>query len=85
MIMDRHGLDGFIAPSATGPAPRGLESTGDPVMCLPWTHAGVPAISLPWFPEPDALPLGLQVVGSHGGDHALLGLCREIQPLLAGP
>ena len=31
-------------PPAPGPPPRGLAATGDPVMNLPWTHAGMPAL-----------------------------------------
>ncbi|MCZ7669145.1 MAG: hypothetical protein M5U34_19120 [Chloroflexi bacterium] len=27
--------------------PAGLESTGDPVMDLPWTYAGLPTLTLP--------------------------------------
>ncbi|MGZ9166881.1 MAG: amidase, partial [Anaerolineales bacterium] len=40
-----HNLDAWIAPSTIGPAPKGLDSTGDPVMNLPWTQAGLPAIN----------------------------------------
>jgi len=39
MLMDEHGLDLWISPSAPGAAPAGLDSTGDPVMNLPWTHS----------------------------------------------
>ena len=31
-----HNIDLWISPSTVGPAPKGLESTGDPVMNLPW-------------------------------------------------
>ena len=45
--MDRAGIDAWLAPSAVGPAPHGLGSTGEPAMNLPWTHAGMPVINLP--------------------------------------
>src|SRR5687767_647709 len=45
--MSEHNIDLWICPPAVGPAPKGLESTGDPVMCLPWTQIGFPAINLP--------------------------------------
>ncbi|MBT3346017.1 MAG: amidase [Gemmatimonadetes bacterium] len=69
--MSRSGIDAWICPSATGPAPFGLESTGDPVMNLPWTHAGTPVANLPagWV---DHLPVGLQLVADFGQDEALL-------------
>jgi Asp-tRNA(Asn)/Glu-tRNA(Gln) amidotransferase A subunit family amidase len=45
--MNEHGLDAWVCPSAPGPAPRGQQSTGDPVMNVAWTHAGLPVLSLP--------------------------------------
>jgi Asp-tRNA(Asn)/Glu-tRNA(Gln) amidotransferase A subunit family amidase len=41
------GVDVWISPAATGPAPRGLESTGSSIMCLPWSNAGWPALTVP--------------------------------------
>lgn len=61
----------WVAPSALGPAPRGLEATGDPVMNLPWTQAGLPVLGLPAGRAED-MPLGLQVIGRRGQDEALL-------------
>lgn len=80
--MDRAGIDLWICPSAVGPAPRGLGSTGDPAMNLPWTHAGLPVLSLP-YGEVDGLPLGLQLVGRFGRDEALLGQALQIEAALA--
>jgi Asp-tRNA(Asn)/Glu-tRNA(Gln) amidotransferase A subunit family amidase len=70
----------LITPSAPGTAPAGLESTGDPIMNLPWTALGVPAISLPM--PALGLPLGLQLVSESGTDNALLALAVEIEGLL---
>ena len=69
--MQAAGVDLLISPAARGPAPRGLESTGDPVMNLPWTHAGMPAMSLPggWV---GGLPVGFQCVAPYGQDEGLL-------------
>ncbi len=39
--------DAILTPAATGTAPAGLESTGDPAFCALWTLCGMPAISLP--------------------------------------
>jgi len=78
-IMDQKGLSAFLAPAAVGPAPAGLQYTGDPVMNLPWTHAGLPAISLPSGMNPEGLPLGLQVIARWMDDEALLGWAQQIQ------
>jgi Asp-tRNA(Asn)/Glu-tRNA(Gln) amidotransferase A subunit family amidase len=69
----------LITPSAPGPAPEGLESTGDPIMNSPWTALGVPAISIPM--PALGLPLGLQLVSESGTDAALLALAVEIETL----
>ncbi len=70
--MDDAGIDLWAAPSTVGPAPAGLESTGDPVMNLPWTQAGLPALTLPCGVEADGLPLGLQLVARWYDDERLL-------------
>ncbi|WP_431968510.1 amidase [Actinacidiphila sp. bgisy160] len=70
-------VDVWLAPSATGPAPFGLGSTGDSVMCLPWSNAGFPAVSLPAGYAANGLPLGLQVVGRPGEDEELLRWAAE--------
>ncbi|MYB22003.1 MAG: amidase [Chloroflexi bacterium] len=81
--MDRAGIDVWLAPSAVGPAPHGLGSTGDPRMNLPWTHAGMPVINLP-FGDVDGLPLGLSLVGRFGHDETLLGQALRVEDALAG-
>lgn len=80
--MDRAAIDLWLCPAAVGPAPRGLSSTGDPAMNLPWTHAGMPVISLP-YGEVEGLPLGLQLVGRFGRDEALLGQAIQVEAALA--
>lgn len=57
----------ILVPAATGPAPRGLSSTGDARMNAPWTALGCPAISIP-LPVEDDLPLGLQLTAAPGDD-----------------
>lgn len=75
---DENGIDLWIAPPALGAAPRGLDSTGDPVMNVPWTQAGMPAICLPAGRNAAGLPLGLQVMGRFGADEELLAWADEI-------
>jgi Asp-tRNA(Asn)/Glu-tRNA(Gln) amidotransferase A subunit family amidase len=82
--MDDAGVDAWICPAAPGPAPEGIDATGDPVMNLPWTHAGLPAVSLP-AGDHEGLPLGLQVAGCFGDDERLLAWSRALAPVLDGP
>jgi Asp-tRNA(Asn)/Glu-tRNA(Gln) amidotransferase A subunit family amidase len=79
LMIDR-GIDAWICPSTVGPAPRGLASTGDPVMNLPWTQAGLPVVGLPAGTH-DGLPLGLQVVGKWDEDEALVALAASLEPI----
>jgi Asp-tRNA(Asn)/Glu-tRNA(Gln) amidotransferase A subunit family amidase len=81
--MDEHGIDLWLSPPALGPAPRGLASTGDPIMNLPWTHAGMPTLGLPAGVNAEGLPMGLQIAGRFGADEDLLawgaGIERALQ------
>jgi Asp-tRNA(Asn)/Glu-tRNA(Gln) amidotransferase A subunit family amidase len=68
--------DAIITPSAPGTAPRGLQSTGNPVFCTLWTLAGMPAVNLPIMEGSGGLPLGAQLVGQRGNDARLLRTAR---------
>jgi Asp-tRNA(Asn)/Glu-tRNA(Gln) amidotransferase A subunit family amidase len=82
-LMDEHGLDLWISPSAQGPAPRGLASTGDPVMNLPWTQAGLPVLGIPSGLGAEGLPLGLQITGRWQADEDLLHWGADFERFLA--
>ena len=73
----------WISPPTIGPAPKGLESTGDPVMNLPWTQAGLPAINLPAGKNKDGLPMGLQVIGNWYKDESLLTWAEGIEKVMS--
>ncbi|WP_232701457.1 amidase [Halobacterium wangiae] len=79
--MDETGVDAWVAPSAPGPAPEGIDSTGDPVMDVPWTHACVPVVGLP-AGELDDLPVGIQFAGRFGDDERLLAWCADLADVL---
>jgi len=79
--MQKHRVSVLLAPATVGPAPQGLDSTGDPVMNLPWTYAGLPAVSIP-SGRFQGLPMGLQLVGPWMGDEALLAVAQEIAKTL---
>ena len=71
----------ILVPAATGSAPLGLASTGDPRMNAPWTALGTPAISIP-MPVRNGLPLGLQLTAEPGQDARLLRTAVRLQGLL---
>ena len=81
--MDSVGIDLWIAPAAVGPADPGLSSTGDPIMNLPWTHAGLPVVSLPTSVNHMGLPMGIQLAGRWYGDEVLMEWGAEIERDLA--
>ncbi|NGN65908.1 amidase, partial [Streptomyces sp. A7024] len=82
--MDESGIDAWVAPPAPGPAPRGFATTGSAIMCLPWSNAGVPALTVPAGHAANGLPLGLQIVARRDADEALLGWGSELEKVLAG-
>ncbi|MCY3682644.1 MAG: amidase [Gemmatimonadetes bacterium] len=72
-LMQAEGIDLLACPAATGAALKGLGSTGDPCMNLPWTHTGMPVIALPAGLASDSgMPLGIQFVAPFHQDEALL-------------
>jgi Asp-tRNA(Asn)/Glu-tRNA(Gln) amidotransferase A subunit family amidase len=68
--------DAILTPAAPGEAPRGLDSTGNPVFCTIWTYLGVPAITLPLLRSETGLPLGVQLIARRGNDARLLRTAR---------
>jgi Asp-tRNA(Asn)/Glu-tRNA(Gln) amidotransferase A subunit family amidase len=83
-LMAEHDLDLWLSPPALGAAPAGLDSTGDPVMNLPWTHAGLPTLTIPAGFNTAGLPLGLQLTGRWFEDEALMGQGRLLEKILQG-
>ena len=77
------GIEAFACPATTGEAPAGLDATGSPLMNLPWTHAGLPVVTLPAGAGPGGLPLGLQLVGGFDLDERLTSTVVALAPLLA--
>ena len=82
--MNQAGIDLWVCPAAAGPAPQGLATTGDPNMNLPWTHAGMPAITLPAGTANGGLPVGLQLVAESDEDELLLAWSGLIEADLSG-
>ena len=76
--------DVLLAPSTTGQAPPGVNATGDPLFCRGWTLLGLPCVHLPFFTSEQGLPMGLQLVGRFGADHALLAAAHWVHDRLKG-
>ena len=83
-LMRDHDIQLFCSPPAQGTAPRGLSSTGNPVMNLPWTHAGVPTLSLPSGKDENGLPFGFQLAADSYQDEAMLFWALDMASILAG-
>jgi Asp-tRNA(Asn)/Glu-tRNA(Gln) amidotransferase A subunit family amidase len=75
--------DAILTTPATGTAPAGLESTGDPMFCSLWTMCGMPAVSLPLMRGAGGLPLGVQLVGAWHRDGQLLRTARWLVEAVA--
>ncbi len=77
-------FDVLLTLAAPGEAPKGLASTGDSLFNGLWTLLGVPCLTLPWGSGVAGLPLGVQLVGTFGGDVLLLVHANRLwQPELA--
>jgi len=75
-------MDLIVTPPACGPAPAGIDDDGDPVMNLPWTHAGVPAVTVPVETTTDGLPVGIGCIGRFGRDERLLSNAATVAAAL---
>ena len=81
-LRKRWQIDAWISPAAPGAAPHGLDSTGDPIMNLPWSHSGLPTLAIPAGTGAEGLPLGLQVSAGWQEDERLFGWGRELEQIL---
>ncbi|NBT72926.1 MAG: amidase [Betaproteobacteria bacterium] len=73
-FFDRY--DAILTPAALGTAPKGLASTGNPIMQTVWSFGGLPSVNLPLLRGDNGLPLGVQAVGSFRQDGRLLRSLR---------
>jgi Asp-tRNA(Asn)/Glu-tRNA(Gln) amidotransferase A subunit family amidase len=77
------GWDGFLTPSAVGEAPEGLAITGVPTFNMIWTLLHLPCVTVPGLTGPSGLPVGVQLIASHGSDLALLALGKWLHTRLS--
>lgn len=74
--------DALLVPSAPGPAPVGLNATGDPLYSRMWNLLQVPSIALPFGTDRNGLPLGIQLIGRVGEDSRLLDIATWVHSAL---
>ncbi|MCI1880622.1 MAG: amidase [Sporolactobacillus sp.] len=56
-------VDVLVCPTTPTLAPNGVEQTGSPLYNIPFTNAGVPALTIPvGFDEETGLPVGMQLI-----------------------
>jgi Asp-tRNA(Asn)/Glu-tRNA(Gln) amidotransferase A subunit family amidase len=75
--------DVILTPSAPGAAPHGFATTGDPMFNRLWTLMGAPCINVAGMNDGDGLPLGIQIVGRFGRDHAALEAALFVERAIA--
>jgi Asp-tRNA(Asn)/Glu-tRNA(Gln) amidotransferase A subunit family amidase len=69
VLADTFGeVDVLLALSAPGPAPKGLDWTGDPRFNRLWTLMGTPCVNVPATIAEGDLPIGVQVIADYGDD-----------------
>jgi Asp-tRNA(Asn)/Glu-tRNA(Gln) amidotransferase A subunit family amidase len=66
------GYDVFLAPSSTGEAPVGIDSTGDASFNGMWTVLQVPVVNIPGHTGPAGMPVGLSFVGRRYDDRRVI-------------
>ena len=69
-------VDVLVTPSTLTPAPHDLNTTGDARFQSPWTHAGVPTITLPSGLSQSGMPLGIQLIAPALEEERLLRAAR---------
>jgi Asp-tRNA(Asn)/Glu-tRNA(Gln) amidotransferase A subunit family amidase len=75
-------FDALLTLSAPGEATPASEP-GSGALCMPWSLAGLPAISLPLLRGARGMPIGLQLIGGRGRDAELLSTAAWLAKAVA--
>ncbi|MCH7744571.1 MAG: amidase, partial [Chloroflexi bacterium] len=76
------GFDVLLMPSTPAPAPRDLNTTGNPMFQSPWTTCGFPTITLPSGLSESGLPMGTQLASAPFEEIALLAAAHWCEQVL---
>lgn len=72
-------VDVLATPTTPAPAPKGLESTGDPSFNGPFSFVGFPAVTVPVERSDEGLPLGVQLVARPFAEATLLRAAAALE------
>jgi aspartyl-tRNA(Asn)/glutamyl-tRNA(Gln) amidotransferase subunit A len=75
------GFDAILTATAPGAAPFDTSISGDASLLSPWSTLGNPTTNIPGGLDPNGMPLGLQLIGSHRTDEHLLATsvwCEDV-------
>jgi aspartyl-tRNA(Asn)/glutamyl-tRNA(Gln) amidotransferase subunit A len=82
-------LDALVTPTApmTAPALDASEAVFDQArrFTIPFSFAGLPALSLPCGSDRNGMPIGMQIVGPHLGEQAILHIAAAYESATATP
>ena len=73
----------ILTPSAGSAAPEGFLTTGTATFNRLWTSMGTPCVNVPGIADGAGLPLGMQIVGRFGRDHATLEAAAFVEQAIA--
>ena len=72
-----------VTPATPTAAPAGLGSTGDPSFNSPWSHAGLPTVTIPCGLTSEGLPCGLQLIAPPHQEQRLLSVAAWCEQAIA--
>ncbi|GAA6199157.1 amidase [Aquicoccus sp. SU-CL01552] len=76
--------DVWLTPATTGVAPPSESGTGDPIFNRIWSLLGFPCCTVPILRDAQDRPMGVQVIGRHGDDRAVLSVAHWLMERFGG-